>query len=258
VQRDIEQIRFEFDIYIRYNRLQNGYFIHQDSVGQTENFIRFFELVNTAGLLSESLKQSREMLRYISFEAHGTLKGIELLRPLLMAAVQQRLIEFEYEDFVNGTISHSRVLPYFLKEFQNRWYLIAGINNTEVIKPFGIDRITNLRLMDHTFESSDSREIMARYKDIIGVNIPDDPVEEVVLSFHSLQGKYIKALPLHHSQIIRQETEEELIISLQIIPNFEFKQRILMMGEGVKVLEPQWFVEEITKSLKRTLNNYNS
>src|SRR5690606_30130714 len=62
IQRDIEQIRSEFGIEIEYNRFKNGYYINEDLSPYIESFVRFFEIVNTADLLIESLKESKNPL----------------------------------------------------------------------------------------------------------------------------------------------------------------------------------------------------
>src|SRR5690606_39093181 len=60
IQRDIEQIRFEFGIEIKYDRTGNGYFIDYENSLNVESFFRFLEIVNTAELLTESLHESRD------------------------------------------------------------------------------------------------------------------------------------------------------------------------------------------------------
>lgn len=39
-------------------------------------------------------------------------------------------------------------------------------------------------------------------------------------------------------------------------PNFEFKQRILMMMYRVKVVEPKWLVEKIKGDLRKMKGRY--
>ena len=59
IQRDIEQIRYEFGIEIKYDRNWKGYFIDTETSINTDSFLRFLEIVNTAELLTESLKESK-------------------------------------------------------------------------------------------------------------------------------------------------------------------------------------------------------
>ena len=45
-------------------------------------------------------------------------------------------------------------------------------------------------------------------------------------------------------------------ISLRIIPNLELKQQILKHGDTVKVIEPNWLVDEIKNDLNKMLEKY--
>ncbi len=55
LQRDMEQIRFEFGLEIEYNHLKNGYFFNFEKSLNLDSFFRFLEIVNTAHLLTEKL-----------------------------------------------------------------------------------------------------------------------------------------------------------------------------------------------------------
>ena len=48
-----------------------------------------------------------------------------------------------------------------------------------------------------------------------------------------------------------------LVVSLNLVPNFELNQKILMMGESVKVLKPIKLAKEIKKSLSLALKQYS-
>jgi len=257
IQRDIEQIRSEFGIEIEYNRFKNGYYINEDLSPNIESFVRFFEIVNTADLLIESLKESKNTLDFISFEAQGSLKGIENLKSLLFAIKNHRVIKFSHENFYEKTNSNHEVKPYLLKEYQNRWYLIGTIKPNDEFRTFGIDRINNLEVSDTTFKPTHKKKASKLFENTIGLTYSLGDVEDVVLSFTPLQGKYIKTLPMHSSQRILVDNEQELQIKLRIIPNFEFQQQILKLGDNVKVIQPQWLADEIKTVLTNTLKQYD-
>jgi predicted DNA-binding transcriptional regulator YafY len=256
IQRDIEQIRFEFGIEIKYDRLRNGYFIDEDSSINIESFLRFLEIVSTADLLTESLKDSKDTLNYITFESQGNLKGIENLKSLLFAIRNHRKISFSHENFETGKTRKYSLKPYILREYQNRWYVIGIIGNLNEFRTFGIDRIENLEIKSYTFEPDKKKNPIELFENIVGLTYAINKLEEVILSFTPLQGKYIKALPLHKSQEIIVDNEKELVIKLRIIPNFEFEQKILMLGDAVKVIEPEWLAEEIKNVLQNSLKKY--
>ena len=95
-----------------------------------------------------------------------------------------------------------RVLkPLALKEFKNRWYLLAA-DEKDVFKVFGLDRIKRLEITPNFFKAM-SVDFESYFKDVFGIiNSQGKPVEEVILTFTEFKGRYIKSLPLHHSQEI--------------------------------------------------------
>jgi predicted DNA-binding transcriptional regulator YafY len=80
---------------------------------------------------------------------------------------------------------------------------------------------------------------------------------EILLSFTPLQGKYIKTLPLHHSQKIVKENAKEVQATVFVIPNYEFLQKLMMLGDTVKVLKPKELVSELKNILKSALKQYS-
>ncbi len=256
VQRDLEQIRFDFGIEITYDRHHDGYYIDREHSINLDNFLRFLEIAATAELLTESLKESGETLNFISFESQGNLRGSENLKPLLFAIRNHRKISFEYEKFQTSSRQRRYVKPYLLKEYMNRWYLVGTTGTSDQFRIYGIDRITSLIVREDTFERKSGIYGSELFDNIIGVTCSDDKPIEVILSFTYLQGKYVKTLPLHHSQEILEDNKDELRIRLLISPNYEFRQRLLMLGPAVRVIRPQWLADEVKQSLQATLERY--
>jgi predicted DNA-binding transcriptional regulator YafY len=258
IQRDIEQIRFEFGIEIIYDRFKNGYFIDYEKSINIDSFFKFLEIVNTAELLTESLSESKETLNYILFENQGNLKGLEHLKPLLQAIKEKRIITFTHYNFSTEKTKHFTIEPYLLREYQDRWYIVGIDKKLKSDRVFGIDRISELKITDKIFKPNKNIDIINLFENIIGVRYSDEKAEKVVLSFTHTQGKYVKSLPLHKSQKILIDNENELRIELEIIPNYEFMQKIFMHNANVIVLEPKWLVKEIKEKLKQTLDKYKN
>ncbi|MGL2993519.1 helix-turn-helix transcriptional regulator [Flavobacterium sp. TSSA_36] len=257
IQRDIEQIRFEFGIEIMYNRDKKGYFIDYDNSLDVNSFFRFLEIVNTAELLSESLSESRDTIKFISFDSGGGLKGIENLKLLLKAVKENRQIVFDHCNFQTDKIKKHYLKPYLLKEYQNRWYVVGLSDDFKDFRSYGIDRITNLELLTENFKRDDKLDPIENFNNTIGLVYSKSTLQKIVLSFTSFQGKYINTLPFHSSQKTLIDNETEFVVSLNIIPNYELIQQILRHGETVKVIEPKWLADEIKGILKRTLKKYH-
>lgn len=257
LQRDIEQIRYEFGIEFAYDRSKNGYYVDESLSVDMDSFLRFLEIVNTAEVLSESLSDSKEALNYISFDTGGGLKGLEYLPKVLRAIKDQRIMRVVHHTYYSEKARTFKLEPYLLKEYQNRWYIIANVRGMNEMRTFAVDRIEALEILTDTFKRDPNIDVRENFRHVVGLVYSINQLEDVELSFTAFQGNYIKSLPLHHSQHILIDDENELRVSYKIIPNFEFTQKILMHGENVKVIKPDWLRDEIKVLLQNALNQYN-
>lgn len=254
VQRDLEQIINEYGIEIIYNREKKGYEIEESD--EIDNFLHFLEVINTSELLTNSIKESRDALNFISFESSGAMKGTQYLKQLLFAIKNQREISFLHENYQTTEKKKYNFQPYYLKEFRNRWYIIGKIKLQSHFVSFGVDRIEDLIVSDTKQNLTDREEALEKFSDIVGLSNSDGKITEIILSFTPIQGKYIKSLPIHKSQTIIKDTDEELLIQYMLIPNIEFTQFLLMNGETVKVIKPFWLIDEIKQIYQNCLSQY--
>lgn len=80
--------------------------------------------------------------------------GTEHLYLLIYALKLKVKLLFSYQKYWDDKISKRSVQPYELKEFKNRWYLLANDNKGGKIKSFWLDRIKDLIITDECFELS--------------------------------------------------------------------------------------------------------
>lgn len=255
LQRDIEQIRAEFGIEIMYDRLRNGYYIDKEASLDLDTFLGFLDTVATADLLTQSLKESKSAMKFISFESEGSFHGVGFLKDILFAIKNRRKISFIHNNYITDTRKEYQINPYLLKEYQNRWYVIGKVDGKQ-FRTFGIDRIEELEVGALVFKPLKGEDPSILFDNIIGLTYSESEVEEVILSFKPVQGKYIKSLPLHKSQYILKDDKKAMVISLQVVPNFELSQKILMMGDSVKVLKPLKLANEIKRTLSLAFKQY--
>ena len=259
LQRDIEQIRYEFGIDIVYDRLNKGYSINKEESINIDSFLKFLEIVGTANLLSDSLKEGKDTLNYLSFESQGNLKGVDNLKDLLFAIKNKRFISFVHHNFSSETSKAYRIRPGLLKEYRGRWYVIGYLNKSNDVRTFGVDRLEKLKIESETFTNTKKQNLATLFEDVVGLNYTEHSKKETVtLSATPIQARYLKALPLHPSQYISKETDKEVFISLNVIPNYELTQQLMMLGENVKVIEPKWLANEMIELLKTALKRYKN
>lgn len=258
LQRDMETIRTDFGLYLRYNKDRNGYYIDDDQSVNYSSFIRLTELVSTADIIVENLKAGKAALSNIAFEAQGTLRGVQLLEPLLLAIKERRKVSFQHENFQSGKLKAHSVAPYLLKEYQGRWYLVGLPEGSDDFRSFGLDRISALNTKHGSFERKEEMDPRTLFENTIGLTYSAGEIERVLLSFTAHQGKYVQTLPFHSSQEVLVDNDEEFRIALTVVPNYELIQKILMLGNKVRVMEPQWLKEQLQKVLQAALSNYDT
>lgn len=256
LERDFDAIRNEFGVEITYDKYKRGYYIDEESSIDIPAFIRFLEIVNTADLLTEGLADSKKSLNYIHFDKGGGMKGIELLRPILRAVQNSNQISFTHFSFQSKKRRKYNLQPYLLKEYQNRWYITGFVIGMKQFRTFGVDRIDNLIVKPKTFKRDEKVDLIAKFDDAIGVVYKDGQKEEVVLSFDPSQANYVKSLPLHHSQEILIDDENEFRIRLFVVINYELIQHVLMHSQFCKVIEPSVLVDEVTWRLEKAMGRY--
>jgi predicted DNA-binding transcriptional regulator YafY len=256
IERDIEQIRQNFGVVVMYDTQERSYYIDEDTSPNLQSFIRFLELANTAELFLTGIKKTKDFIKDIEFDSLSGLMGTEHLGFLLNAIQSKLKINFTHISYWSDKISDVTLAPYFLKEYQGRWYVV-GLRDDDEIRTYGIDRISNLEITKESFKKTKDAKARANFDSIIGLIYSSGKQEKVVLSFKPQQGRYVKSLPWHHSQKILIDNEEELRISLFVVPNFELFQKVLMNGADVVVMEPEWLKDEIKKKIAATLKRYS-
>jgi predicted DNA-binding transcriptional regulator YafY len=257
IQRDIEQIRTEMGLEITYDRQLKGYSIDSSSSINIDSIFRLLDISTMVEIMTDNLKQFRDLMDFISFESSASLRGIENLQTLYSAIRFRRQISFGYASFESEIRREFKINPYLLKEYQSRWYLIGTYADGVDFRTFGLDRMSNLKSTDELFTPLLDADPNHLFSHVIGLTYSSSQIEEIILSVTPQQAKYMKSLPIHSSQKVFFESADEVRISFKLIPNFELKQQILMLGPSVKVLKPSWFADEIKQDLVDTLKKYD-
>lgn len=249
-QRDLDDIRSLYNIDIVYDFSRKVYFI--DLEEQPELNERILEAFDTFSALNITDRLSN----YIHFEKRRP-QGTENLYGLLHAIKNKVQISFSYKKFWEDEMSQRTAEPYALKEFKNRWYVLANDLKDNKVKSFALDRLTELEITRKKFQLPIDFDVNEHYKYCFGIISPNEhQPQEVILSFDPFQGKYIKTLPLHESQVILKDHEEELLIKLTLFLTHDFLMEILSYGDNVKVIQPESLIEDLKTSYENALKLY--
>jgi predicted DNA-binding transcriptional regulator YafY len=250
-KRDIEDISSLYNIDIVYDFSRKMYCIDFDE--QPDVNERIFEAFDTFNALNISDRLSD----YIHFEKRRP-QGTENLYGLLHAIKNKVQISFTYLKFWEDNISLRVAEPYALKEFRNRWYVLANDLKDNRVKSFALDRLSDLGITNKKFQLPNNFNLNEHFKFSFGIISPNghEP-QEVILSFDPVQGKYIKTLPLHESQVILKDNEQELLIKLSLYITHDFFMEVLSFGENVKVIQPESLISDLKRTYKNVLKLYS-
>ena len=126
-----------------------------------------------------------------------------------------------------------------------------------IVKTFALDRLTELDLLKTKFEFPANIDVNEYFKYSFGIISPSDQKpEEIILSFTPFQGKYIKTLPLHESQKVIIDNDEEFRIQLNLFVTHDLKMELLSFGENLKVIQPLSLIDQLTSTFTNVLNLY--
>lgn len=250
-QRDLNDIRIIYKIDIRFNRTKQMYYIDFDEKNDvSERILEAFDTFN-------ALNITDRISSYISFENRRPM-GTENFHGLLHAIKNKKQIKFAYKRYWNEISTQRVAEPYALKEFKNRWYVLATDKKDNIVKTFALDRLTELEITKCDFTVQSGFDIENYFKYCFGIITPDagEKPEDIILSFDPFQGKYIKSLPVHYTQQIIIDSESELRIKLKLFITHDLIMELLSYGDTLEVLKPQSLIEILKTSFTHTLSYY--
>ena len=217
--------------------LQNALLIIKQFAGK-ENVMGLQKIVASLEATLNITKPGKKR-EIIQFDHSLNEKGQKWLNIIYDFIKDRETITIEYQPFDKDPM-HIKVSPYLLKEYNNRWFLIAYNHEYKGISNYGLDRIIDVKASFEPYFKMDSFDQERFLNEIIGVSIPPDSKKaKVVFRAYGRQRLYIETKRLHESQETVKMTDEYGEFSLSVIPNFELESKLLAYGERIEVLKPK-------------------
>lgn len=179
------------------------------------------------------------------------------LEVIVNAIAEGKAIEVSYQASWSDKPHTYCMHPYCLKLFKQRWYVIARRDEFDNPYVYALDeRMKDIKILNKKLEIPKDFDAKELYKDYYGVIMDYVDPEKVKIKVDADQVHYYESLPLHESQKIIEKNDEYSIIEYYLAPNYDFKHELLSKGENVEVLEPEWFRDDIKRTIKTMLNRY--
>lgn len=122
-------------------------------------------------------------------------------------------------------------------------------------RTYALDRVTEMEMTAIKFKMPAGIKASDVFGSIIGITTSKAQVRDVIIQTNLTRAKYLRALPLHHSQ------EEEMhdfysIFHYRLKINYELLSELMAMGPDVTVIAPRELQIMLIERLRDTLANY--
>lgn len=288
---DIDKIAESFDARIHvetiagkkcYTYCDSGFSIKNDDIPDQMEQARLKKVLdylsNFAGLgldagLDEVTDEIGHILGYdkddravVSFEkvdltSYGNKKIGDKYNTIFKAIIQRQTLNVRYIVPQRG-LRKWIIYPQFLKQYNQRWYLIAIKHRDNECKPINLalDRIETIEPNNNIPYVKSGIDFAEYFNDVVGVTKPEgSEPQEIILQIEKGEYPYIESKPIHPSQdelFDCPNGENYVRISLYVHDNYELRSKILSYGSKVTVIEPQSIRDKIADELKKSLDNY--
>lgn len=185
--------------------------------------------------------------------------GVECVQTVLQAIDQSRGIIFDYWSFNKDTKKHQAAIPYFLRTWEGRWYLVAEPDNHHHgLSIYALERMDNLQLTDEKMTPTHKVTVKEYFEGSFGANHIDKQHPETIrIKAYGSQVNYIRALPIHESQKEIETTSDWSIFEYHIVPCYNLYQQLLWHREKIEILEPTSMRNQMKTILSDICKHYN-
>ena len=224
----------------------------------TEKFNETIEKVLEQSIVKKTFNDSNG-ISHLQIETSHSLNSNKWIPTILEAIQSKSSLKMNYKGYGKDEKT-KHISPYILKQYKNRWYMVAYDYNCEREQKsnvFSLDCILNLERsnkpyhLDRYFNADD----FFNYSIGVWHFYKEEPIK-VQLEF--LKNKeMIMSIPIHHSQkIISQHSDQKLVIEIEVYNSPELEQLILSFGSTVKVVSPKIVADKIEAVTKEMLQLY--
>ncbi len=252
LNKDFQAMKRIYNAPIKFSRSNRGYYYEEDGFSIKEFPLTHDEIdaLDISTALLQKLKGTRLFEQFenainkvidgyriskilgksekhiLQVEQPPVNNGSEWLETILKAIVNNQLLSVEYRPFNKEKKLHN-FSAYLLKEYRNRWYAVGYSSVAKNILVFALDRIISIKLSGDKYANSNDFDPDDFFKYSFGITqVHALKPKRIILAFSSLQSLYILSQPLHHSQKVLQQTDDEVQIELYVYITEELKMMI--------------------------------
>lgn len=191
----------------------------------------------------------------VGFDDNIYLKNRNHFSRLFSAIISEQALIITYRPFGKDPLVYN-FHPYYLKQYNKRWFLFGCVDGKCNLSNFPLDRIEDISNSTIPYVPNTRFDFNDLFEDVIGVSNLFDEAEVINFSVSSQSLDYITTKPILPNQRHIETRGNETIFEIKTIINKELVQLILSYGSAITVLKPQKLVKLISEEITKSLKNY--
>lgn len=193
----------------------------------------------------------------VGFEQNQYLKGLNHFTELFHSIQYKKVLSIQYRGFKQTKPSQVNFHPYYLKQYNSRWFLFGYNEEYDSISNLALDRIISFKTINKKYHENKTVNFEEYFEDVVGVTVSNRAeVNKVLLEINASIWPYIESKPIHGSQRITSKKSGKVVIELALQINYELISTLFAFGEEVKVLQPESLKEKMITKAETLINNY--
>ena len=234
-----------FGIEIQYNNSSRTYSISMES---TRNNSEFQEWLLNSFSVQQLLEEVKHMSKRIVLEHIPS--GHRFLTTILTAMSTSSRLEVSYQRFDRPEPHTFLLSPYCVKVFKQRWYVVGQSNIHDELRVYSLDRVLHINDTEEHFEMPQDFDTGMFFAPYYGVMCGTGTKSEFVrIKAEPLTAKYIRSLPLHHTQRVIEENEDSITIGLKLRITNDFVMALLSRSRSIEIIKPHSLRQRMYETL---------
>lgn len=241
----------------KYYKYKDNSFTLEKAQIKKENLSALAELVDTLKEYSkfDQLESIRNLVTLLEEDIHSRIEKKDLVS---QSESRKNALGLEYYSIIQDAILTKKVLcigyyssrsqniipiifyPFFLKEYNGRWYALGYKDGLNGVYKLPLDRIRDYSYSILPFPDEYSFNPKEYFNDIIGVTRLSGGVKQIKFNVKNKLAPYIKLNPLHHSQkLVKGEENGDMVFTIDVIPNREFYNLVYVYQPNIQIISPR-------------------
>lgn len=228
------------------------YYIDEKASEQADSAHRWMLNSFNVGTLVQEARAMRD--KVLLEEIPG---GTEYLETIIEALKECYELDVLYRRYGENEVKLYHCRPYCLKVYNQHWYLLGYLHESDAIRPMALDRMLKVTNTGVKFKYPKDFLPADYYHYAVGIYVDEkEKPQRVVLRAYNKRASYLRALPLHHSQKEINTTPEYSDFEYRICYSPDLLREILSRGPSVEVLEPESLRKQVKSAILSMLDLY--